>query len=236
MRIAKNITHNKNINKTENFSGEELIARQNGALELALEDVRALKSFRLYNFFQEIKGFDVVIFHETSQRNVLWHSQILMPDGDCSFPTLRISIPPDAKIGKYTATILVNETRFSIEFFTLFDAQFRPGQSAASFYSDKILIPTGSGALVQTQEFQIAQDLEEFLKLVVNDMRGVAIGKADELIRFLISKNRDRSYTSLFSHSNDSRSCQNCYGKKRVSVRFLYFQPTVLEALRKQLQ
>ena len=47
MRIAKNISHNKNINKTENFSGEELIARQNGALELALEDVRALKSFRL---------------------------------------------------------------------------------------------------------------------------------------------------------------------------------------------
>ena len=51
MRIAKNITHNKNINKTENFSGEELIARQNGALELALEDVRALKYFRHYNFF-----------------------------------------------------------------------------------------------------------------------------------------------------------------------------------------
>ena len=45
MRIAKNITHNKYINKTENFSGEELIARQNGALELALEDVRAFKSY-----------------------------------------------------------------------------------------------------------------------------------------------------------------------------------------------
>ena len=155
-----------------------------------------------------------------------------MPDGDCSFPTLRISIPPDAKIGKYTAKILVNETRFSIEFFILFEVQLRHGQSAASLFTDKILIPTGSGALAQTQEFQIAQDLEEFLKLVVNDMRGVAIGKADELIRFLISKNRDRSYTSLFSHSNDSRSCQNCYGKKRVSVKVIYFQPTVLETLR----
>ena len=40
MRIAKNINHNKNLNKTENFSGEELVARQNGSLELALEDVR----------------------------------------------------------------------------------------------------------------------------------------------------------------------------------------------------
>ena len=42
MRIAKNITHNKRLNKTENFTGEELIARQNGSLELALEDVRSL--------------------------------------------------------------------------------------------------------------------------------------------------------------------------------------------------
>ncbi|CBY24066.1 unnamed protein product [Oikopleura dioica] len=192
MRIAKNINHNKNLNKTENISGEELITRQNGALELALED--------------EIKGFDVVIFHETSQKNVLWHSQILMPDGHGSFPTLRISIPPDANIGKYTAKILVNETRFSIEFFVLFESH-----RAATLFTDKIFIPTGSGSLIQTQEFEVAQDLEEFLKLVVNDMRGVAISKADELIRFLISKNRDRSYTSLFSHSNESRSCKNCY-------------------------
>ena len=39
MRLAKNISHNKRLNETENFTGEELIARQNGALELALEDV-----------------------------------------------------------------------------------------------------------------------------------------------------------------------------------------------------
>jgi len=194
MRIAKNISHNKRLNKTDNFSGEELIARQNGALELALED--------------EIKGFDVVIFHETSQRNVLWHSQILMPNDDGSFPTLRISIPPDAKIGRYLAKILVNETRFSFEFFVLLESQ--------GALTDKVVIPTGSGALVQTQEFELAHDLEEFLKLVVNDMRGVAIGKADELIRFLISKNRDRSYTSLFSNSNEPRSCHNCYGKKKA--------------------
>ena len=40
MRIAKNINHNKKLNKTEIFPGEDLIARQNGGLELALEDVR----------------------------------------------------------------------------------------------------------------------------------------------------------------------------------------------------
>ena len=47
MRIAKNISHNRRLNKTESFNGEELIARQNGALELALEDVRLSDGYNI---------------------------------------------------------------------------------------------------------------------------------------------------------------------------------------------
>ena len=127
-----------------------------------------------------------------------------MPGSSHAFPTIRISIPSDAKLGKYTAKVLVNETRFSIDFYVIFEGH--------SVTEEKIVIPTGSAALVQTQEFEVSKNSEEFLKLIINDMRGLSICTSAEFIKFLISKNSDRSFNSVFQYSQDTRSCHDCYG------------------------
>lgn len=126
------------------------------------------------------------------------------PGGNHIFPTIRISIPGDANIGKYTAKVLVNETRFSIDFYVIFEGH--------SNIEEKVVIPTGSAALVQTQEFEVSKNSEEFLKLIINDMRGLSICRSAEFIKFLISKNSDRSYNSVFQYSQETRSCHDCYG------------------------